>query len=230
MTEKVRRELLDIPVSYPAYSLRETFYHLLAPEEREVMADRLLHFVRPLRMACENLTEDQMARLLYETLSASLIYDDTPYPSGEGLLRYTYAGGISTGRAVCMGIAELYTLLGTALGLKVRTIIGYADDPDGEGGLHAWNQVQLKDRDGQYKSYHLDLTWDLGEHEWRRGFCYYLKSDAYMEAHHHIWLKERYWPCPSDRPCSQIPGIRPAAVRLLCRQFKNMRQDLALHQ
>lgn len=229
MTDHVTEELRQVSTSYPADNLRQTYYLLLDPREREELADRLTRFVRPLRMVCQHLTEDETARLLYETLSECLCYDDSPLSEGDGFLRFTYAGGIATGRAVCMGIAELYTLLGTALGLRVETVIGYGGDPARKGGLHAWNILWLQDGD-TVSPYHMDLTWDLAAYAKVRGFRYYLKSDAYMERHDHQWLKDRYPRCPRSRSVFRIPVIPAAARDRLCEEFKKMRRIPALHE
>lgn len=226
MTDQVKQELIQIPASYVADHLNHTFYVLLGDRERKDLTDALVHFVRPLRMACVHITEDEIIRLLYETLSDCLRYDNRSYPDDDGLLRFTYAGGIFTGAAVCMGVAELCTLLGTALGLRVQTIIGYAGDPADSGGLHAWNLVWLKEG-GREIPYHFDLTWDLAQYTKHRGFRYYLKSDAYMEEHQHQWLRERYPNCPRNRSSAMIPKIPVAAKRQLCKQFENMRRSLA---
>lgn len=227
MTDEIRNELQQVSVSYPEENLQQTYYILLKPKIREAMADNLTRFLRPLCMAGESLTDDEKARLIYEMLSESLVYDDADHSKGDDRLRYTYAGGITSGKAVCMGIAEMYTLMGTALGLRVQTVIGYGGDPVRKGGLHAWNLVWLKDGDVM-RPYHIDLTWDLAAHAKIRGFRYYLKSDAYMEKNNHTWLKERYPSCPEDRSPAQIPKIRPAAIRFLCQRFDNMRHSLAL--
>jgi len=223
MTDEVRQELEGVDLNYPDYHLNRTYYHLLSHQTREELADKLLRFLRPLRLSGNDLTGDEKARLLYEVLSKCLRYDHTDYPENEGELRYTYAGGILSGKAVCMGIAELYTLLGTSLGLRVQTVIGYGGDPKNEGGLHAWNIVWLKDGRGQETPYHIDLTWDLESHASLRGFKFYLKGDAYMEQNDHTWLKENYPACPRNRDLKDIPKIPAAAVELVSSWFRAMR-------
>ncbi len=219
MNEKVRKELEEIPLSYPEDHLSDTYYCLLSPQCRDQVAQHLLRFIKPLYQI-KKLSEDEKARIIYETISRCMVYDH----SGKGMERYTYMGGLIHCKAVCMGIAELFTLLGSALGLKVITVIGYGGDPARSGGLHAWNQVWIDSI-----PYHVDLTWDLSDNYHARGgyFKFYLKSDDYMENHDHQWLRERYVKCPRDKPEFEIPRINPDAIQLLCQKFQQMRRSLA---
>ena len=223
MNETIKEKLLQVSDDYTQYHLRRTFYDTLTPRERDKLADDLLRFLNPIVMAGALLTEDEKVRMLYETLSRCLRYDHSDDTADTSRLRYTYAGGIANGKAVCMGIAELYTLLGNALGLEVQTVIGYGGDPAHKGGLHAWNLVWL--RDGSRRiPYHIDLTWDLADNAAIRGFRYYLKSDAFMRDHDHTWLEDRYPPCPENRSGKQIPKIPPAAIQFLSEQFRTLQR------
>ena len=222
MTEAIRNELESVPFCYPRESLRRTYHYMLSSQEQTNLPRELVSCLGPLIRAGQAMSKDQKARLLYEVLSRYLTYDDTDYASGEGLRRYTYAGGLTTGRAVCMGIAELYTLLGTAFGLRVQTVIGYGGDPVHHGGLHAWNIVWLPDAAQKDVPYHIDLTWDLSSSVRLRGYEYYLKSDEYMKTHDHTWLQERYPRCPHNRSRSQIPHIPRKAVNLVLQRLQMM--------
>lgn len=224
MTDEIRQELMDVPRNYAAQHLQQSYHLLLDPKTRSLVANHLVRFMKPICQAAPCFTEDEKVRLIYEVLSKCLAYDHTEYPEGKGDMRYSYLGCISSGKAVCMGIAELFTMLGSAMGLKVRTVIGYGGDPAHEGGLHAWNQIWINDI-----PYWVDLTWDLSDNVTLRGgrFKFYLKSDAYMERNDHTWMKEQYASCSRDKPASEIPKIPKAAVALLCEEFKKMRRSLA---
>jgi len=64
---------------------------------------------------------------------------------------------IATQRGDCNEYAELYTTLGRALGLAVRTVIGlaYTDEYSPAFALHAWNEVLVDERWIAF-----DPTWD----------------------------------------------------------------------
>ena len=55
---------------------------------------------------------------------------------------------IDTQQGDCNEYAELFTTLGRALGLPVRTVIGlaYTDEHSPAFALHAWNEVLLENR------------------------------------------------------------------------------------
>lgn len=222
MTEEIREKLLEYPINYVAKHKTTTFYITLDPDLRESIADQLIEFMRPLLASSNDLTEGEKVRVIYETLSKSIDYDHTKYKEGQGVHRYTYAGSIISGKAVCFGIAQLFEILCSALGLQVETVIGYGGDPARDGGKHAWNIVWV---DGI--PYHVDLTWDLRKNVSIRGyFKYYLKSDAFMKANDHQWLEERHPACNRDMPRTGISKIPPAAVHHLCHKFKTMRRNL----
>jgi len=64
---------------------------------------------------------------------------------------------INSQQGDCNEYAELFTTLGRALGLPVRTVIGlaYTNDNSPAFGLHAWNEVLLEERWVAF-----DPTWD----------------------------------------------------------------------
>ncbi len=222
MTTALREHLEEVPIQYPKTHLRETFYITLEPEVRLQLTALLPKLLTQLYKAGRHMGEDTKVRLIYESLSRLMVYDHTEYPENKGMLRYTYAGGITTGKAVCMGVAELFTMVASAMALPVETVVGYGGDPARSGGLHAWNIVWLHDI-----PYHVDLTWDLSDNvRIRGGFKYYLKSDAYMAANDHTWLPERYPHCPRCMPEREIPKIPPQAVALLCAEFENIRRAI----
>lgn len=214
MTEAVRKKLENIPANYADTHLRHGYQKLLTSYEQHELPADLARCLGSIIRASNALSLDQRARLLYEALSRLLVYDTG---ASEGQRRFSYISCLREGKSVCMGISELYTLLGTAFGLKVQTIIGYAGDLEhDDGGLHAWNLVWLSDDDAPY---HIDLTWDL-DHQ--NAFKYYLKSDAFFEKTH-TWLKNRYPSCPEDREAEKIPKIPQEAVDLVCRRLKQLR-------
>ena len=225
MTDEVRQELESIPLSYTDYHLTKTAHNLLTSKEQRELPAELANCMAPFIEVGKSMTPDQKAKLLYDVLSRSLVYDRTAYPPGEGMRRYTYAGGLTSGKAVCMGIAELYTMLGTAFGLRVQTIIGYGGDPVHKGGLHAWNLVWLPGSNSREIPYHIDLTWDLAPYSSLTGYRYFLKSDAYMQSNDHTWLPERYPRCPESRTADQIPRIPGGAVDMVIRSLATLRRS-----
>ena len=220
--DRIRKELAEVPLSYPADHLHNSYYFLLNKASQEEITQDLTRFVSVLRQSLTGVSPNRKLRILYEVLSQSLTYDDAEYPEGRGALRFSCIGGIRSGKAVCMGIAEMLTLLASALDLRIQTVIGYGGDPVHNGGLHAWNIVWLPEN-GVEVPYHVDLTWDLSEYVGARGYRFYLKSDDYMRKHDHYWLPERYPRCPRDGCLRQIPHIQPEAIRLICRRLETLR-------
>ena len=212
MAKEVMAELKRVPVRHPQQNLRYSYYQLLSHEERQKLPKALECYIGPLIERCAGVSPHTKCRLIYDALSRFLTYDMT---QDAGELRYSYVGGLMNGRAVCMGIAELFTMLAKAFGLKCVTVIGYGGDPARKGGLHAWNIVWIEEI-----SYHMDLTWDLQ----RRLFRFYLKSDAYMRDHDHQWLEERYPRCPVNG--THIPRVPKEAVDTMVHQLEALRKNL----
>ncbi len=107
-------------------------------------------------------TDIEKARSIYVWLAAHISYDDKSYNSGnyadnsaEGVLR--------SKKAVCAGFADLYTELGLRMGLRIKTVIGYAkgfgysEGEDFDDSNHAWNAIQM---DGKWRIF--DATWGQG--------------------------------------------------------------------
>lgn len=220
MTDEIRKRLEAYPENWPASHLKETFYITMDPVLRFQLEKHLTRLLEQLHMAGIRMREPETVRLIYEALSRLMSYDHTEYPEGEGDLRYSYAGGITSGKAVCMGVAEMFTMVACAMGLRAQTVIGWGGDPAKDGGEHAWNIVWVNGT-----PYHVDLTWDLSEYATARGgFKYYLKSDDYMRRHDHDWLPERCIPCPRSMPEWEIPRVNPEAVSFLCSRFEILRR------
>lgn len=213
--------LADMSVSYAADHLKSYYHSYLNGEEQTALTEELFRLARVLRRATRGLEPAKKVRLLYEVLSKSLTYDSATYAPGEGRGRFSYIGGLRSGKCVCMGISELFTLLAGILDLKAETVIGCVCKEVGRGGLHAWNMVWLPEN-GTDVPYHLDLTWDLDKYA-ANGFRYYLKSDDYMREQKRLWLPERYPRCPVDCDPRQIPEIDSEAVRLLCGRLEKLR-------
>lgn len=67
----------------------------------------------------------------------------------------TAFGALLDGKAVCAGYADAYKRLLTAVGIRAHTIVGTADNGDGDPFPHAWTLLYL---DG--KCVYTDVTWD----------------------------------------------------------------------
>lgn len=100
---------------------------------------------------------------LHDLLATNMRYD---HEGREKKLReiYTIEGGISSKKAVCSGVANLYMMLCEQMDLWCAYIVGntHLDEEDkktnieGSSGKHAWNLLRL---DGGYA--YTDVTWDL---------------------------------------------------------------------
>ena len=219
MTKPIQEILESYPESYASDNLRRNYKKYLSSEEGKKIAAELLHFLRPYIKNRDKLSDIEKAQLLYTTIIKSITYNKNENNNTYNDMRYSYVGCIAYKKAVCMGIAELYTLLGSALGLKIITVIGY-----GHSEAHAWNIVWLNNN-GKLTPYHLDATWDLGKFGTRADkFDYFLKSDTYMRNHSHSWISERYRVCPSDR--KTFPKIPHQIIDVTCIYFNQMQKKL----
>ncbi len=79
-------------------------------------------------------------------------YDGMPDSDSVGALP-----AFRTGEGICYDYASLYAVLCDEAGLNARIVLGYAQ-LYGEGGYHAWNEVQLDN--GQWAT--IDPTWGDG--------------------------------------------------------------------
>ena len=86
---------------------------------------------------------------IYDYITENVVYDYDGLDAGD-LHVYTAYKGLIEGKAVCMGIANLFYRLAMEMGIDARMIHSI------ERENHAWNIVEL---DGLY--YNLDATWDL---------------------------------------------------------------------
>ncbi len=172
----------------------------LSVDARKTLSDRLSNFIFELQKSRYYSSPYDRIKLIYEVLSTSLQYDYNE----KNNARYTFASCVAFDKAVCMGIAELLTLIGQVCGLNISTIVGAAGEFNEE--LHAWNLISIPDPiTNKPTHYHLDLTWDLQR---SYTFSYFMKSDSYMNSKHHYWLTDRYPICPgniSNRCFSHIP-------------------------
>ncbi len=79
----------------------------------------------------------------------------------DGAYAHDISGILLDGRAVCESYAKCFSLFMNALGIPNNFVVGL-----GNGGGHAWNQVQL---DGDWYNY--DATWlDQGSYYWWKWF------------------------------------------------------------
>jgi transglutaminase/protease-like cytokinesis protein 3 len=100
-----------------------------------------------------------VARVSYDDVALAAIRDgrwtDVPSMEAEDVF--------ARGRGVCEGYARLMTALGTAAGVEIAYVTGFArsgvrDGASLEGNEHAWNAAKL---DGHW--YPIDATWDDGK-------------------------------------------------------------------
>ena len=210
MGEPIYKRMKDYSTDYALDRLKNTT-NSLSRSEFERIRNNLCYFTSsiPLRWSSE-----LKLRLIYNVITKLVSYDK------KTKRRYTYVGCFE-GNAVCMGVAELMTLLLRALRIKCMTVIGFAgdyktgeEDDDDTHGPHAWNIVWLEDENNKLVPYHIDATWDLQ----RNTFNYYLKNDDYMRKTNHHWLAERYPECTAS---TYFDGtqINKKVVELACQIF-----------
>lgn len=218
MWNKVQQQLKTISKQYAVRHMRRSTDTLnsLPKDLRKKVYGVLNRFVAiiPRRIS----TEKKVA-LLYYVITSQITYDHEGMD--ENKLPYTFISALCRKKAVCMGIAELYTYLLNLLGIKAITVIGYAcntthpSDAEDDGGLHAWVMVCLSD----HRWYHLDPTWDIhkaNSQNWRPRW--FLLSDQEMDRHY--WIPEDY-----HRSRTQFQGkieIDKKGVDILCRHWQNL--------
>ena len=182
----------------------------MTQREKMILKKKLQTFVEALPTG---LTQRQKAALLYRVITNCIEYDRDEEDEN---LRYTYAGAMLTGTAVCWGISELYSILCNAWGVECQVVLGCIT---GSQDYHAWVQLRFRDEGEAPKQYQCDPTFDLTDGK-RGRYEYFLRSDEEMNKRRHNWLPERYWVCPQDdgvMPC--LPG---QMVRDACGAFENM--------
>jgi hypothetical protein len=133
----------------------------------------------------------EKARAIYSWIAANIEYDVDQYFRKSGIGDGSAAKALARGKAVCAGYAALFTALGEAAGLEVKTISGHAKgygyrsgDPDLESN-HAWNAVKIGD-DWRL----VDSTWGAGYIDTRKRFerrftdFYFLTPARYFIFNH----------------------------------------------
>lgn len=209
MTPEIRSKLLRIHKNYQRKNILDT-RDAMNSTQFEQIKRKLVIFCMKMP---KNLTPHEKALLLYRVVTGCVQYN---HNEKDKDLRFTYASAMLTGTAVCMGISEILFVLYRLCGIDCRVVIGCIT---GSKDHHAWLQVRLPDENGCMTTYHMDPTWDL--HKGHFGsYTYYLKSDAYMQAHKHHWLPERYDVCPKD--CHYKPILDPRLVAQMCAEFERM--------
>lgn len=93
-------------------------------------------------------TDAKKALYLHDYIVQNVSYEVT----GD---HQTAFGALLDGKAVCAGYADAYQRLLTAVGIRAYTLIGTADNGDGEPFPHAWTMLFL---DGN--CVFTDVTWD----------------------------------------------------------------------
>lgn len=238
MTQKVRDILNAYPRDYVQKQLERTYNKYLRSGKDEQFKEKMMFFLKPILENAKRLSDIEKAQLIYSVISRCVIYNSTDKDKFYDDLRGSYVGCIAYGSGICMGISELYTILCSAIGLKVVTVVAYAgdliheDDPndtqeekDKRGVAHAWNIIWLQNN-GVLTPYHVDLTWDLAHFKTsNEKFRYFLKSDDYMREHNHEWKVKRYPRCPENR--TDFPRILPSAIDFMCDRFEQTQNSLS---
>ena len=188
MTDTINKRMKAYPMEYALNNLKDSTSSLSNEDFRKIR-DNLCFFTCSIPSSWSS---ELKLRLVYNVITKLVTYDRNN-PS-----RYSYVGCLE-GKAVCMGVAELITLLCRALRIKCMTVIGFGGDyktgeeqDDATHGPHAWNIVWIEDENTHtLVPYHLDATWDLQKDSFR----FYLKNDDYMKKTGHFWLADRYPKC-----------------------------------
>lgn len=221
MWEKAHRELKTISKQYAVRHMRRTTDTLNSlPKELRKKVNHVLE--RFVVIIPENISDEQKVTLLYYTLTSQIEYDRAGMDKER--IPYTFIGALCKKKAVCMGIAELFTYLCKLVGVKTVTVIGYAcntshpSDTEDDGGLHAWVMVRLSD----HRWYHLDPTWDIhkaSNKNWRPRW--FLLSDEELERHYYI--RDDY-PKAKSSFRDKIE-INTRGVDILCRHWRNLTEE-----
>ena len=158
----------------PTYTMRGA---ALAAAQKEYQAalDNILSGVD------KSWTSLEKVLYLHDTLAVRFVYDET-------VGKFDAHSLLTTGRGVCQGYTLVMQALLTALGIENSRVTS-------ESMNHTWNLVRLG---GAW--YHLDVTWDdpqVDQHG-QVQHTYFLKSDAYMNAHEHY-----DWYCFDGYTCTE---------------------------
>ena len=212
MTNNIYDKMRSYSENYAKNNLVTTTMSLKKDERTEIR-DKLCLFVSSIP---HHWPAELKLRLVYSVITKLVSYDKRD-SDDENPVRFTYIGCLER-KAVCMGIAEMMTILCKGMGIKAVTVIGFGGNfaEDKKNGPHAWNIVWLPNAKRALTPYHLDATWDL--HKAYCRFDYYLKTDAYMRNHNHIWLSERYPVCLEESHY-KAEKINERLVDMACQIF-----------
>lgn len=174
--QEIQKQLATVYDDYRSQHMKNTVDALdKYPGGREKVAKGLRKLIDAFPKNLDTLSK---ATLLYDVLTGEIVYNHAQLNTHK--TPYTFLDGLFRNQGVCMGIAELYTVLATGLGLECMHVVGYADDTVAAGGgLHAWNMLLLDDK----KWYFLDPTFDLHQSPGPRR-NWFLKSQDEMFGHY----------------------------------------------
>lgn len=222
----IRQELNKYSADFTERHLKKSlaaWSHM--PKQLEEKLDTVM--VGLLRIIPPNISVEKKVALLYWGLTGQINYDKAGMDAGKSM-PYSMLGGLWGRKAVCMGLAELFSYMCYLIDIPAITVAGYLDcrkektaDPE-EGddhGHHAWNMVKLSD--GRY--YHLDLAGDLHTPHPRWRPSWFLKSDKQM--YDHYWIPEDY--PKADRPYPGQIQISQEGVDRFCQHWKALLEEAA---
>ena len=207
MNDEIYKRLSRVPDDYTRYHIRRTL-ELMDNKQRLYTYNIIKRFTS---IIPGDFSDIQKATLLYEAVTRRVRYSKKE----KCELKYCFPSALIAKESVCMGIAELYSILCNWIGIGCRIIIGCSSNGNeaDSGGLHAWNLVKLP-IDCEYLWFHCDPTWDLKEYTYSSN-RFFLKSDIYMIDNGHIWLSEKYPKCPVNYKDSI--SIDAEGGELICR-------------
>jgi hypothetical protein len=136
-------------------------------------------------------TDEEKARAIFRWITDNISYDVEGFFSGRESASAS-SDVLQSRSSVCSGYSILFEELGTAAGLQVATIDGYAKgfgyqpgDKIPEKSNHTWNAVKI---DGQWKL--VDCTWGAGKvddtHAYRKEFepyYFFTKPEEFVYRH-----------------------------------------------
>lgn len=218
MWKTAEKQLKTISKQYAVRHMRKSLDTLNSlPKDLRKKVDKVL--ARFVAVIPPNISVEKKVALIYYVLTSQISYDYKGMDKER--LPYTFISALCKKKAVCMGIAELFTYLCTLVGVKAVTVIGYAantlqpSDLEDDGSLHAWCMVRLSD----HRWYHIDATWDLhsvNQLNWRPRW--FLLSDQELDRHY--WIREDY-PKARTRFQDKI-DLNTKGVEILCTHWRNL--------
>lgn len=123
-------------------------------------------------------TDLEKAMVVHDYLCDTILYSFS-----LGVTAHDIEGAILEKKAVCEGYALAYKYYMNRLGIPCKVIGGM-----GDGGPHAWNQIEING-----KWYLVDATWDDPADGNGVGHQYFLCSED--KFNQHTWVKENYEIC-----------------------------------